>query len=196
MMTWKHASAVMAFCVRTAFFVATLLVLPPVFGPFISAAEASAQTSLEIRDVQQRHWESSMRRVIALAEAMPDELFTWAPGEGVMEVGHVYMHIARYNYLYAIDNLGMPSPDGLDMDTMEDVRDKPLVMAALRESLGWLREQFAAMDEEKLSSDTRLYGRTVPGWAVLVQLETHLSEHLGQSIAYARMNGIVPPWSR
>ena len=49
---------------------------------------------------------------------------------------------------------------------------------------------------EALEAETELYGRTGPAWAVLVQLETHLSEHLGQSIAYARMNGVVPPWSR
>jgi uncharacterized damage-inducible protein DinB len=42
---------------------------------------------------------------------------------------------------------------------------------------------------------TRLYGRDVGEWAVLLQLVTHMNEHLGQSIAYARMNGVTPPWS-
>ena len=52
-----------------------------------------------------------------------------------------------------------------------------------------------ALDDAALASDTRLYGRTVDRWAVLVQLVAHMNEHLGQSIAYARMNGVVPPWS-
>ena len=43
---------------------------------------------------------------------------------------------------------------------------------------------------------TRQYGRDVPQWSVLLQLVAHMNEHLGQSIAYARMNGVVPPWSR
>lgn len=137
-----------------------------------------------------------MRKVVALANAMPAETYTWSPGEGVMEVGHVYMHIAHYNYLYASQNLGMSLPEGVDMDQMESVRDKGQVVAALERSMEWLKAQVGAMGAEALEADTELYGQTVPGWAVLVQLETHLSEHLGQSIAYARMNGVVPPWSR
>jgi uncharacterized damage-inducible protein DinB len=196
MRTWKHGWAALAFCARAAFFAATLLVLPPLFGPFVPATEASAQTSAEIRDVQLRHWESSMRRVMALANAMPARIYTWSPGEGVMEVGQVYMHIARYNYLYASENLGIPLPGGVVMDEMEAVRDKADVMTALQASTDWLRDQITAMTPGELAAETELYGRTVPSWAVLVQLETHLSEHLGQSIAYARMNGVVPPWSR
>jgi uncharacterized damage-inducible protein DinB len=46
------------------------------------------------------------------------------------------------------------------------------------------------------SKATRQYGRAVPEWSVLLQLVAHMNEHLGQSIAYARMNGVVPPWSR
>lgn len=160
------------------------------------AAPASAQTSVEVRDLQLRHWEGSMRKVIALANAMPAETYTWSPGEGVLEVGHVYMHIAHYNYLYASQNLGMPLPEGVEMDEMESVRDKAEVVAALEESTDWAREKISGMNAEALEADTELYGRTGPAWAVLVQLETHLSEHLGQSIAYARMNGVVPPWSR
>jgi uncharacterized damage-inducible protein DinB len=137
-----------------------------------------------------------MRKVIALANAMPAETYMWSPGEGVMEVGHVYAHIAHYNYLYASQNLGMTLPDGVMLDEMEAVRDKAQVVAALEASTEWLRENVGAMTAQALEAETQLYGRTVPGWAVLVQLETHLSEHLGQSIAYARMNGVVPPWSR
>ena len=160
------------------------------------AAPAAAQTSVQLRDVQMRHWEGSMRKVIALADAMLAETYTWSPGDGVMEVGQVYMHIAHYNYLYASQNLGMTLPEGVAMDEMESVRDKAQVMAALEESTAWAREKISGMTAEALEADTELYGRTGPAWAVLVQLETHLSEHLGQSIAYARMNGVVPPWSR
>jgi uncharacterized damage-inducible protein DinB len=52
------------------------------------------------------------------------------------------------------------------------------------------------MSDEQLAKSTTLYGRTVPQWAVLFQLVAHMNEHLGQSIAYARSNGVVPPWSQ
>jgi hypothetical protein len=52
------------------------------------------------------------------------------------------------------------------------------------------------MSSDDLSKSTLLYGRTVPRWAVMIQLVAHMNEHLGQSIAYARSNNVVPPWSR
>ena len=52
------------------------------------------------------------------------------------------------------------------------------------------------MTEDELTALTTLYGRRVAGWAVLFQLISHMNEHVGQSVSYARMNGIVPPWSR
>ena len=52
------------------------------------------------------------------------------------------------------------------------------------------------MNDADLAAPTRLYGRDVASWSVLLQLVTHMNQHLGQEIAYARMNGVVPPWSR
>lgn len=174
---------------RTAAF--RLLLLAPLAMPTTAAAQEAA-----VRDELLMHFETSMEKFIALAEAMPAETYTWSPGEGVMEVGHVYMHVARYNYLYLGQNLDMTLPPGIALGVMEDVRDREAVLRALRESRSWVRDQVAAMDEDDLAADTRLYGRTVARWAVLVQLVAHMNEHLGQSIAYARMNGVVPPWSR
>ena len=54
----------------------------------------------------------------------------------------------------------------------------------------------ASLSDADLEATTRLYGRDVAQWAVLLQLVAHMNEHLGQSIAYARMNGVTPPWSR
>ena len=141
-------------------------------------------------------FDASVEKLSALAEAMPAESYTWSPGEGVMPVGQVYMHIARYNYLYPAENLGIAAPAGVDMDRMEAERSKGAVVQALRQSIAHARAAAAAMDEADLARTTRLYGRDVPSWSVLLQLLAHMNEHLGQSIAYARMNGIVPPWSR
>ena len=155
-----------------------------------------AQEPAEVRDEMMRQFRASMRKVVALADAMPPETYTWSPGEGVMEVGHVYMHVAHYNYLYPTQNLHLPLPEGIEMDQMESIRDKEEVVAALERSRDWVLEVIGAMDAQDLQAETELYGRTVAGWAVLVQLVAHMNEHVGQSIAYARMNGVVPPWSR
>jgi hypothetical protein len=81
------------------------------------------------------------------------------------------------------------------LDTLEAVATKAQVVALLRQSAEYVRSAVKQMPEGQLAAQTRLYGRDVQRWAVLFQLLAHMNEHLGQSIAYARMNGIVPPWS-
>ncbi len=142
------------------------------------------------------HFETSMAKFIGLAEAMPAGSYTWSPGEGVMEVGQVFMHVARYNYMYPSQNMGVPAPAGVDLESMEAVRDKDAVLRALNESRAYVLESVGTMTPAELAAPTRLYGRDVQKWAVLVQLVSHMNEHLGQSIAYARLNDVVPPWSR
>ena len=139
---------------------------------------------------------SSMSKFIALAEAMPADKYAWSPGPGVMSVAKVYAHVSLYNFAYPIQDMGVPLPDGVRLDTLEAVATKPQVLALLRQSADYVRNAVKQMPESQLAAQTRLYGRDVPQWAVLFQLLAHMNEHLGQSIAYARMNGIVPPWSR
>jgi uncharacterized damage-inducible protein DinB len=79
---------------------------------------------------------------------------------------------------------------------MESVRDKDTIVRALEQSRTYVRDAVSAMTPADLARPTRLYGRDVQHWSVLLQLVAHMNEHLGQMIAYARMNGIVPPWSR
>jgi uncharacterized damage-inducible protein DinB len=138
---------------------------------------------------------SSMSKFIALAEAMPAEKFSWSPGPGVMSVARVYAHVAHYNYRYPSQNMGVALPAGVRLDTLEGVAAKTQVLALLRQSGDFVRNAVKQMPDAQLAGQTRLYGRDVQRWAVLFQLLAHMNEHLGQSIAYARMNGVVPPWS-
>ena len=129
---------------------------------------------------------------------MHETTYDWSPGEGVASVANVYMHIARYNYMYPHENMARETPvPPAEYERWEDeVTDKEQVVEILRESMDYVRSVATEMDAAALSSETMLYGREVGEWAVLFQLVAHMNEHLGQSIAYARMNGVVPPWSR
>jgi uncharacterized damage-inducible protein DinB len=138
---------------------------------------------------------SSMSKFIALAQAMPADKFAWSPGPGVMPVAKVYAHVAHYNYRYPSQNMSVALPGSVKLDTLEAVAAKEQVLALLRQSGEFVRAAVKEMPDDQLAAQTRLYGRDVQRWAVLFQLLAHMNEHLGQSIAYARMNGIVPPWS-
>lgn len=159
----------------------------------IQSAQAQ-QKANNFKSQFNQHFEYASR-VLSLAKAMPAEKYSWRPQEGVSSVEEVYTHIARYNFYYPQHSLGTPAPDNVDVDNIESITGKEEVLQILEQSIDYVKEQVEEMPEAKLQEQTELYGRTVNGQAVLMQLITHMSEHVGQSIAYARMNGVVPPWS-
>ena len=163
------------------------------------ATPALAQSSpIDYRDEFMEHFDRSTRKLEMLSEAVPGDLYTWSPrpGEGTMSIARVYMHLARYNYMYLEENLNIPAPSGVDWPNFESITDKATVVALLVESIEHVKRSARQMSEADLTRQTVLYGRRVAGWAVLFQLLAHMNEHTGQSVAYARMNGVVPPWSR
>lgn len=163
-----------------------------VAGPRLAQAQPA-----DFAEEWRGQFEASARKFVALAEAVPAEAFEWQPADDVMSVAEVYMHVARYNYAYLDQNLGHPAPEALDYEALQGVvTGKSEVVPILAASMDHVREVTATMSAEDWSAATELYGRTVGSWAVLLQLVTHMNEHLGQSIAYARSNGVVPPWSR
>src|SRR5687768_12706370 len=102
-------------------------------------AALSAQTPADSKQEFLMQFNASMEKFIALAEAMPADKFTWAPGAGVMPVGHVYAHVAHYNYAYPSQNMGVTAPAGVNLGTIESVRDKANVVRMLRESGDYVR---------------------------------------------------------
>jgi uncharacterized damage-inducible protein DinB len=140
---------------------------------------------------------ASASKLVSLARAMPESTYDWSPGEGVASVVRVYLHIARYNYMYVHENLGRETPVApAEYRRWEDeVTDKREAVEILQASMDYVRDVVSRMDADGLDAARTLYGRQVGEWAVLLQLVAHMNEHLGQSIAYARMNGVVPPWS-
>jgi uncharacterized damage-inducible protein DinB len=161
------------------------------------AAPAAAQTSpADYRDEFLRQFDASSRKITALAAAMPESLYAWSPSPGVMPVAQVYMHIARYNFMYPATSLSVPAPAGVDLDRLEQITSKAEVTRLLDRSVEHVRAAARRMTEAQLGESTVLYGRDVAKWAVWLQLISHMNEHVGQSVAYARMTGVVPPWSR
>ena len=141
-------------------------------------------------------FDQSMARVVALAEAVPAEKYRRRAVPAVMPLGQIFAHIARFNYEYPARAMGIAAPANIDRDTLERVSDKSQVLLILRRSADHVRQAVRQMPEAQLGQPTTLYDRQVPQWAVLLQLLAHMDDHLGQSIAYARVSGVVPPWSQ
>ncbi len=164
----------------------------------LGTGAVGAQETTDFLTEFQGQFDGSARKLVALAEAMPESTYSWSPDEGVASVARVFMHIARYNYMYLHENMGRESPVAPDeYRTWEDtVTDKEEVTEILARSMEYVSEVVEAMDADDATAPRMLYGRQVGEAAVLFQLVAHMNEHLGQSIAYARMNGVAPPWSR
>lgn len=142
-------------------------------------------------------FDASARKLVSLARAIPAEAYDWRPMEGVSSVADAFMHIARYNYYYPDVALDAPPPEGMDYEELEGVvTAKDRVVPILEASMEHVRGVVDGMSAADLETRTRLYGREVAQWSVLLQLVSHMNQHLGQEIAYARANGVVPPWSR
>ena len=175
-------------------------VLPAITMLLLSfpAADALAQTAPPtFRDEFLGQFDMSAQKLVALAREMPADRFAWQPMDGVASVARAFMHIASYNYYYPAVALGVAPPEGVDYESFEEsITEKDRVVEVLEQSMEHVRTVARGMDAAALEKPTRLYGRDVPQWAVLFQLITHMNEHLGQEIAYARMNHVVPPWSR
>ena len=132
---------------------------------------------------------------LRLANAFPAEKYTWRPAPGVKSVAEVFLHVSAANYnMYKL--VGAPSPAGLDVAGMEQsTTDKAKVIATLRASYAHAKKAITDMPDVKLEKTMDWLGGTITQRGVLLYIIPHIAEHLGQAIAYARINGVVPPWS-
>lgn len=143
-------------------------------------------------------------KLVRLARAMPPEALAWRPGAEVRSSGEVFLHLASDNYLLpAAVGLEPPAATGIDIadfstltkfEKQQMSRDE--MVAAVEQSFAHLRTAMTGTTEAQLDSTVKLFGQDMTVRYVWVITATHLHEHLGQLIAYARSNGIVPPWSR
>jgi uncharacterized damage-inducible protein DinB len=134
------------------------------------------------------------KELLGLAEATPAEKFSWRPAEGVRSIGEVYMHVAGGNYLF-LGFAGVKAPAGISPSMEKDVTEKAAVIEAMKKSFAHLRAGVASIADADLDKPLKVFGHDTTVRGVLMVAANHEHEHLGQSIAYARMNGIVPPWT-
>ena len=140
----------------------------------------------------------TQKEMVSLEQAMPQNKFNWRPGKGVRSVAEVYLHAAASAYWFG-KQLGFQVPADIEAkmkDFEKSTTDKAKIEKALTDSFTWFADQVKAMPDAELNKTVNLMGHDVTKRAVVMVTMGHFQEHLGQSIAYARMNGVVPPWSK
>jgi len=130
-----------------------------------------------------------------LAAAMPADKYSWRPGKGVRSVGEVYLHVAQANFGLP-GFIGVQPPAGFKFEGYDtSMTAKADIQKALHDSFEHVKKAFTAASEADLDKSVELFGNKSTARNIYMLLLSHAHEHLGQSIAYARMNGVVPPWT-
>jgi uncharacterized damage-inducible protein DinB len=139
-------------------------------------------------------WSHTSGQLLALAQATPAEKFSWRPAPGIRSIGEVYMHIAVANF-YLVSVTG-PKEPAVSVSMEKTVTAKADVIDWLKRSLDAVATARAQLKPGDLQRKVTIYGKVVTVDGMYLRIIVHANEHMGQSIAYARMNGIVPPWSK
>ena len=169
----------------------------------LCAVPASAQSGTITADLLSDVSEVE-RKFLALAKAIPAAKYEWTPGAGVRSVGEVIRHVAADNYLipaglgFAADaSTGIKGDDYKTAQAFEKKKaTKDQSIADLEKSFAHLKRSMQATPAAKLGDQVKLFGQPFTMQRAWVLGTTHLHEHLGQLIAYARSNSVTPPWSQ
>ena len=162
----------------------------------LCAASASAQNAPpELGQGWLPEFTLTSRYLLQLAEATPAEKFAWRPAPGVRSISEVYMHLAIGNF-YLLEQAGVKG--AFDRAKLPKAPEKSVTAKA--DVIRWLRDSLEAVSKGYQAADrqqnVKFFGKEALSDWVFLRILVHNNEHMGQSIAYARMNGVTPPWSQ
>lgn len=141
-------------------------------------------------------YQTSTGKIVQLAGAIPVDTYNWRPAENIRSVREAVLHVASGNYFFG-SMLGFETPEGVDPSTLEQSgKNKDEAIAALEESIAYVKNGIQHMTAEDFETKIDFFGNEVTKRQAMFILGDHAAEHLGQLIAYARSNGVAPPWSQ
>jgi hypothetical protein len=178
-----------------------LRVLAPAVVSLALAAPTAAQAPSGVMSDLLADVKDAKGKIVGLAKAMPEAAWDWRPGPGVRSTKEVLVHLTGDNYFFPVGaGVAAPAETGIgeDYKTVEAfekrTRTREQTIAELEKSFAFLEQQMTATPEAKLATPSK-WPKTSTR-QLWISSTTHLHEHLGQLIAYARSNKITPPWSK
>jgi hypothetical protein len=138
-------------------------------------------------------------KFVGLANAFPQDKYTWRPMEGVRSVAEVLMLAAFEGYAFIPNSFGGKPADLGSREEAAKLRtltDKAQIIDHLNKGFAHAKKELEALDVATLTGKRKVLGQDRSAAEVALVVGGDLHEHLGQLIAYARTNHIVPPWSK
>jgi hypothetical protein len=192
---------------------ALLLIAIPLLAPAQGHSQAKAAPAISpVRQEILNSFDSAAKRCLALAKYVPQDKLSWRPMPGVRSFGEVFVHMAGSSLLFG-SYAGLEIPEGpahelatvymkrgFEMPEIfaseAAIKERSKIVAIMEQSFQQVRDRVRAMPDSDLDNTVDFFGRPITIRGVLILMDEHLGEHLGQAIAYARVNHIVPPWSQ
>jgi len=185
---WLNGSLALALFVGAL----TLTAKPAAAQDAITKESAAAIKAAFLADI-----ETMRGKFVGLANAFPADKYTWRPMDGVRSVSEVLMLMVTEGYGFAPTALGgKPGLTREEMAPLAKVTDKAQVLDYLNKSFAYAKTTIEGIDPATLTGKRRVMGQDMALPNIVLGVGGDMHEHLGQLIAYARTNHIVPPWSK
>ena len=169
-------------------------------APYARAQDViSKEAATELKASFVRDLDTLRGKFVGLAEAFPQDKYTWRPMEGVRSVSEVLMLAAFEGYAFIPNSFGGKAADLGSREEAAKLRtlsDKAQVLEHLNKGFAHAKQQLESLDPASLTGKRKVMGQDLSASQTALAIGGDLHEHLGQLIAYARMNHIVPPWSK
>lgn len=134
-------------------------------------------------------------KCIGLVEALPADKLTWRPSPDARSFAEVFLHVAGERY-GILGMMGAARPAGFKAGEFEkSTTEKDQIVADLNQSWDFASKTINGMSNADFAKLLPKLGPQANEGDVVYILVADAHEHLGQLVAYARQNGVVPPWT-
>jgi uncharacterized damage-inducible protein DinB len=151
-------------------------------------AQGDAKSGSKFVQDFEKHWSNAKELAVAVANAMPEDGYSFKPTPAQMTFGEQMIHITGANYGYCAFIAGAKSPYNEPKDAKKDQ-----IVKELGESFDYCTKTFDGMTEAKLDQNLRTGEHAVDAREVMLGVMIHMAHHRGQSEVYLRLKGVVPP---
>ena len=174
-----------------------LILLSMSGGAMVASAQAADTTapSYDMKAQALQDLQGVQTKMVALANAIPADKMTWRPSADSRSFAEVFLHVAGERY-QILGMEGAVPPASFDGKTYEkSTTDKTQIVAQLNETWDFSQKTINGMSNADFAKLLPKLGPQANAGDVVYILVADAHEHLGQLVAYARVNGIVPPWT-